>query len=539
MEFMKEDLKSLQKKIYRYMRKKASSLEGEWSEELKKYRHAQHELCRRKVRKSNFKELITSINTSDIIYLGDFHTFDQSIKNLDRILRHLSRNGQKALGVEFVQSSHQSCIDAFLKSQLTELEFLECIDYGESWRFPWSHYKVIFDLAKRYKFKVIALNNPGGLHERDVKASKLIAKYLKENENAKIMVLFGEYHIVNDKLPQRVKELLPKHKSTIIHQNLDELYWRQQGKLKGEIYKFAQREFTLQTSPPWVKFESMIYWFENLCEDPEFDIHQYIMENKIKTFSTNAEENFLLLLKHITSTLDLEIPQEELEDFNLYDHRKLEFIDKRIGQSNKARVIQFYRKLIKNGKSFKLPFSSRFYCSNYSINRMSFLAGTHVHSIILKKSDPKFEAVLFEGHQDQKFYYFFFQSMFAYFASKIINPYRKCDLYCDIVQRQKAAQTHPKKRKNLSLASQLIESPEEIDNLLYNKSLRAMHSSAKTMGNMVADYIFEELFKVGSPRMTKIFPKMFNHNPDFEDFHFFISEFMQKKKFQKKKKRMF
>lgn len=521
------------------MRKKANSLEGEWSDELKKYRQAQRKLCRNKVLKSNFKELITSINSSDIIYLGDFHTFDQSIKNLGRILHHLSRNGKKAIGVEFVHSIHQGCIDAFIKGQLTELEFLECIDYGESWRFPWSHYKVIFDLARRYKFKVVALNDTGTLFERDVKASKLIASYLKENQGAKIMVLFGEYHIVNDKLPQRVKELIPLHKSTIIHQNLDELYWRHQETLKGEIYKFSKSEFTLQTSPPWVKYESMIYWFENLCEDPEFDIHQYIMENKIKTFSSNAEENFLLLAKYITEALGIEITRDELEDFNLYDHRKLDFVEKRIGLCDKARVIQFYRKLIKNGKSFKLPCSTRFYCSNYSVNRMSFLAGTHIHSIILNKMDPQFESVLSVGQQDEKFYFFFFQSMFSYFASKVINPYRKCDMYCDVEHRIKAAQTHPRKRKNLIISLELINTPEEIDNILAKKSLRGIHSSAKTIGNMVADYIFEELFNEKSPKMEKIFSKMFSVNPNFEDFHYFVSEFMQKKKFKKKKKRVF
>ncbi len=536
---MKEDLKFLQKKIYRYMRRKANALEGEWSTELKRYRNSQRELCKRRVKKSDFKELISSINSSDVIYLGDFHTFDQSIKNLERILRNLSRNGRKALGVEFVQSAHQDCIDAFLKGHITELEFLECIDYGESWRFPWSHYKVIFDLAKRYKFEVIALNNHGTLYERDVHAAELIYKYLEQYEDAKIMVLFGEYHIVNDKLPQRVKEVLPKHQSTIIHQNLDELYWRQLGKLKGEIYKFGPREFTLQTSPPWVKYESMIYWFENLSEDPEFDIHQYIMENKIKTFSSNAEENFLQLSKYIADSLGVEIERDEIEDFNLYDHRKLEFINKRIEQNKKLRVIQFYRKLIKNGKSFKLPYSTNFYCSNYSINRMSFLAGTHIHSIVMKKLDPNFETILFKGPQDEKFYFFFFQSLFAYFSSKIINPYRKCDLYCDVVQRHKAAQTHPQKRKNLGLALELIDTPEEIDNLLRGNSLRGMHSSAKTLGNMVADYIFEEFYKKESAKMEKIFPKLFIPSPKFEDFHYFVSEFMQKKKFKKRKKRVF
>ena len=29
----------------------------------------------------------------------------------------------------------------------------------------------------------------------------------------------------------------------------------------------------------------MIYWYENLCDDPDFDIHEYIIENGKKIFA--------------------------------------------------------------------------------------------------------------------------------------------------------------------------------------------------------------------------------------------------------------
>ena len=54
--------------------------------------------------------------------------------------------------------------------------------------------------------------------------------------------------------------------------------------VKQGIVSFSQNEFCIVSAPPWVKYESMVYWYENLCDDPDFDIHEYIIENGKKIF---------------------------------------------------------------------------------------------------------------------------------------------------------------------------------------------------------------------------------------------------------------
>ena len=69
------------------------------------------------------------------------------------------------------------------------MEFLEAINYQESWRFPWGHYREIFKFAQSEDIPIIALNSSGSLLERDKHAASLIHKELKNNPNDSMIVL--------------------------------------------------------------------------------------------------------------------------------------------------------------------------------------------------------------------------------------------------------------------------------------------------------------------------------------------------------------
>lgn len=234
------------------------------------------------------------------MYLGDFHSFDQSGRNFERLLRQIVESKKNlCIGIEFVHSEQQYSIDAYLSGDITELEFLDVIEYCENWQFPWHHYKRFFDIAKKHKIEIVALNSFGSLQERDEFAAIKIAEYYKEFPNTLQIVLFGELHIMPNKLPQKVNsKSIPEINQVIIHQNLDEVYW----KLKDTnevIISFSQNEFSLQTSPPWIKYESMIYWYENIDEDPDFETREIVIHKGLKSFTDSTNENFIFLLKII------------------------------------------------------------------------------------------------------------------------------------------------------------------------------------------------------------------------------------------------
>ena len=471
------------------MKEKAYSLEGKVSSELQRYRRDQHRYAKRPFKVVKIEKLFKAIDRASVVYLGDFHSFDQSSRNLERILRRLtSEDHSLGLGIEFVQQEDQDIINHYLAGFITEMEFLEMVNYHDSWRFPWTHYKVFFELAKKKKLTILALNTTGSLKERDKNAAKKIDHFLQENPNTTLLVLFGEYHISPNKIPSLVQE---KVKQVIIHQNLDTVYFKllEQGNPGAKtIVQFNEQEFSLQSSVPWVKYESMIYWYENLCEDPDFDLHEYIMETGTIKFNSNVPENFIYLVEKIAQALGIRVDSCDIEDFNLYDHHQLKYILRKIERVKNPTLKKFYNRLVKHGNSFILPFGNTYYCSSYSINRISFLAGMHLHHINLNSSKTHLD-ILISKSQIHKFIFLLFQNTLAYISSKIINPYRKCDLFLDIV--------HPDADAKNFLAAKLLKdlkANRKPDNSLRGQNLFNIFIGAKKIGYMLGDIIYDEFY---------------------------------------------
>lgn len=540
----KENIIDIQKSIYTHMKKKASSYEGGQSPDLKKYARSQKKYSQRDFEISNITTLLSAIEESDVIYLGDFHTFDQNSRNLERIIRTLIKRKKKfSIGVEFVHQKYQSFIDDFLAHEITEIEFLESVDYHDSWRFPWSHYRSFFDFARKYNLKIVALNTAGTLPERDLKASEIIAEVVSEDQ-CPMLVLFGELHIVPNKLPALVKKKLKGIQQTVIHQNLDEVYWKLSSKTKSNkdhIVKFNDFEFSLQTSPPWIKYESMIYWYENLIEDPDFDIHDYVMNIGLFQLNSNVPENFLFLAKKIQSSLKIEADEETIEDFNIYDHGKLQLVLDKIARFPEAPISNFYKKQVEDGRVFRLPFSNNYYCSSYSINRISFIAGLHLQDINLRKRNINYERVLIKGDQASKFIYFLHQTLMGYFASKIINPFRKCDLYLDLRTKYMSPKTDKTLKETLRVVLNVIEwdGTISLNEILKGKSLYQLYQICRPIGFYLADTFYEKGISQGR---VKIKQKMdWVLQPDFhEDIFFdFLRTMLPEKEFRKHKKRLF
>lgn len=493
---IKKDINQIHLSIYNYIKKKALSYEGRPSAELSRYQEDYEYYSCRDFEACDEDDLFKSIIDSHFVYLGDFHTFDQNQRTLYRIMRTLSQNTRKfALGLEMIQCRHQKFVDAFLNSAITELEFLESIQYSDSWRFPWNHYKVIFDFAKENNIPILALNSEGKLSKRDDHACKILKSYHEENADTPVLVLFGELHIIPNKLPKRLLLSFEQQvRQTIVYQNIDEIYWNQvEDGTTHKIVKFNQNEFCIQTSPPWVKYESMVYWYENLMEDPEFDIHEYIIENGLKIFGSNTHDNFLLILIEIIRSLDLKIESDLLEDFNLYDHTSLEHIEERIEALPLKNLKTFYQYMIEINQSFKMPGDLDYYCSNYSINKISYLAGVHLFNIYLHQAGQSQLTILRARSLENKLLYYIFEHLYAYFFSKIFNPHRKCDLYIDLKERMAHKKATKKEKELIIDCIGIIDNKVSIANVAKRSSLNRMNDIGKIVGQFLGDYFYESI----------------------------------------------
>lgn len=537
------ELGKLQKTIYSNLKSKAESLEGTVSKELVSYRKDQELYEKKPFSPCKFETLLKSINHSHIIYLGDFHTFDQSSRNLQRLIKVLAKNNSGyVLGVEFIHQKNQQMIDSFLAGQLTELEFLESIQYRESWRFPWTYYRQFFELAKKYKIKIYGLNTDGNLKKRDRFAAKILAKIHKKDPHKKILVLFGEYHILPDKLPNdTLNELNGNVHQTIIHQNLDSVYWNIANTKGGtdRLVKFSDNEFALQTSPPWIKYESMIYWFEHLGEDPEFDIHEFIMETGVFTFNSNAMDNFVFIADQLNSTLKLDLSSSDIEDFNLYDHERLEFVQKKVQGLNSKTLQSFYLKLLTRNRSFRIPGTKNYYCPSYSINRLAYLAGVHLYLQLLHKQKKREDDCLIGTRQYTKFIFFCYQSFMGYFSSKIINPYRKCDRYQDFLKCLRNKKTSAYDKKILRLCLRVIDSKTKTTDIFNGVNILDTFLVARKIGYLMADDFFEEIFHRDHQKTQIVLNTLFSFKFCPEEFEKLIHVILPRTSYRKAKKTLF
>lgn len=488
------NLRGLREKYYKEIKKRALSFELNLSQELRRYQKDQKKLARRNFQLSDTQELLDKAKDSKYIFIGDFHTFEQYQKNALRFLKLLLKKKKKVcLALEMVSSDNQYFIDAYLNRQLTELEFLESIDYYETWRFPWSHYRHLFQLALDFNLPIIALNSEGNLSARDEHAANILANHSQEFKNYSYVTIFGELHILPDNLPNKLNSKLEDNKKDqdlIIHQNLDDVFWKIYDKPVNEdhIIKFNNREYSINSSPPWLKYESVVYWFEHLMDDPAFDLHQYIMQTGLKTFGSNANDNFLNLSTELNDLFKLNLSNDAIEDFDLHDHRKLDYLTEQAESSSPTKsLLTLYTSLLNQNISFKFYHNNDYYCSDYNLNRLTALAGIHLFHQVHLSLNPDYPSSLFlrRSSSIEKFLFLTAEKMFSYLCSKMFNPYIKCDLYKNF--------THSRYPQMGKKAIEILDSPEDSAELLKNLNLTQIYLISRMIGEFMGEMFYQRI----------------------------------------------
>lgn len=516
MKFSKIEITNIQKTLYNNLKKRAYSYEGVLSDELKSYRKAQNKYAKRDFKFTTSEDLFAKIKNSDVIYLGDIHTLDQNTKNLERIFRFLKDSNEKiAFGLEFIFTFQQPKIEYYLNNHITELEFLESINYEHSWKFPWKHYKIFFEFSKKHKIPILALNSQGSLKKRDEEAAKIISNFKEKNKDHKILVLFGELHIIPDKIPNIVSNLSKGPiNQLIIHQNLDDVFWKIKN-TDSSIVKFSENEYSLQVSPPWIKYESMICWWENIINDPEYDLHEYILEKGVESHSSEVSEKLFFFSQLVNQTLELGVQKRELENFNILNSQNLNPILKKVKSLKNSILEIFLKKLLTNGIFFKLPYTFEYYCPNYSTNKIAGISGVHLRSILLKNYFPF-------KKKPELFLHFLGNFFASYISVKIFNPYKKCDLYFDIVKKIISEST-PKSEKKILLHSKYILDNLDKKNfpkeLFDQKSPFELYFSARIIGYFLGEVFHQKLDSLSMKHKLFVKKAIFMKPLLMEDFY--------------------
>ncbi|MBI2975140.1 MAG: ChaN family lipoprotein [Deltaproteobacteria bacterium] len=248
-------------------------------------------------------EMLSAINEARLVYVGDYHTCNQSQRSFLRILKAVIPQNQKAvLGLELIHKRHQPLLDDFTAGNIDEKVFLKKIGLRQHWVFDlWANFKPLFDIAKSYNLPVAGIDAAGvkaGLRERDEATAERIVELLGKYPEHKLFVMIGDLHLAH--LPEIVRSMSAgdELKDVILYQNSDAIYWKlaeQDLEHRVEVVKMSENEFCRMHTPPIVCQQSYINWLEH--EEGEIDF-------------SDSRTSFLELVDHISKFLEIDLGEE-------------------------------------------------------------------------------------------------------------------------------------------------------------------------------------------------------------------------------------
>lgn len=476
-------------------------------------------------------ELLQQIIQSDIVYLGDFHTFHQSQKTLLRLLASLckeslflSKPRSIILGLEIVRYKDQEFLERYLRNDLDEKSFLRAINYEATWGFPWSSYQTIINYARKNSIKVVGLNSEypdqaNSIAKRDRYAAEVIGQLVKSHPGALLFILFGDLHLAETHLPQQVNEVLPTeehlHKKTlIIYQNSERIYWElahQRREQEIDVVKIKDNVYCVINSTPVFVFQSYLNWQNSEEEIASSPIHknwytshpvpEQTMCGAPEVSDIDLTSQVIEIVKSICQFLELETPP--FAKLSVYTPHNFDLL-KRLGKDvlTPQEIKEIEINILKT-ESYFIDQTNMVYLATLSLNHVAEEAAHFIHNHYAPKPcfNPDFV-------QLDKFYYHIIREALGFLGSKIINHKRMClkerDFEDILVETFAETITDPKKKEQQRVAKFILHHKHQEKNHLltkYWKPIRGIYyldtnlwiSICQALGYILGDRIYAAL----------------------------------------------
>lgn len=362
------------------------------------------------------EEMIEAILSSDLIYVGDYHTCNQSQRSFLRILKAVvKRDRDFILGMELLHKHHQRALDDFLSGRTSEQTFLKRIKLEEHWVFDlWSSFKPIFDFCRYHGIPMIAIDaaaEGSDVRTRDAAAARVLARAAKAHPGKRIFVCIGDLHIAPPHLPAEVDRELarlgePRRRRLILYQNSEAIYWKLARKGQDdsvEVVRLAKGDYCRMHTPPVVCQRSYLNWLEH--EEGEIDY-------------ADAKSSFMEIVDRICDFLGIRLGPErdEVEVFTCGDLSLLRRL--RDSRLFSRREIDAIKRQILASESYYIAKARFVYLANLSINHAAEEAAHFVKNLCSGDEEPR-EVI-------DAFYTNILHEALGFFGSKIVNHKRKC-----------------------------------------------------------------------------------------------------------------
>ncbi len=411
----RQELLDLQKQLYKYNQELIES-----SIIVKEPGFEDYE-ARYKKNVRNYKDIVTheqmiqDILKADIIYVGDYHTCNQSQRSFLRILKNIvTKEKNITIGLELIHNNFQDVLDRYLAGKITDKGFVVKTQLKEQWIFDlWDNFKPLFDFAKYHGLNILGIDAaPDGssLLKRDQASAEVLVNYLKKNPDTRLFVFIGDLHIAPQHLPQEVNKLLKKvgikKKELILYENSEPIYWKlAESRLddKTEIVRLKDGNYCRMHTPPIVCQQSYLNWLEH--EEGEIDY-------------SDAKSNFLELVERIASFLKIKLGPE-IDEIEVFTCGDLSFL-KKLKERDKfsKQELNIIKQQILSSESYYIAKTKFVYLANLSLNHAAEEASHYLKSLCSGLEEPR-EYV-------DAFYANILHEALGFFGSKLINHKRKC-----------------------------------------------------------------------------------------------------------------
>lgn len=362
------------------------------------------------------EKVIRQMLAANIVYVGDYHTLNQSQRSMLRTLRmFIPHTKNFAIGMEVIQARHQPILDRYLKGRITDQTFLKQIGFKEHWFFDlWENFKPIFDFAKYHGIPVYGIEadptDARSLGDRDVAAAQKIFEIHQADPDRKLLVFIGDLHLAPPHLPKQVKKVfkkaVPNLKTVTLYQNSESIYWQLAKKGREDqvnAVQISKTEFCRMHTPPIICQQSYLNWLEH--EEGALDF-------------ADAKQTFLGYVGQIAQFLGIKLngSEDEVEVFTCGD---LSFLRRlRETKAFSPRELKEIKRQILRSESYTIPKKKYVYLANVSVNHAAEEAS---HTLKFLCSGEEFPRPM----QDA-FYANILHEALGFFGSKIVNSKRKC-----------------------------------------------------------------------------------------------------------------
>ncbi len=471
-------------------------------------------------RVSNKSELMEQLQSSDIVFGGDFHPFSQAQRTHLKILRSLPARQKVVLALEIFPAKEQEQIDRYARNEISEAEFLEKISWEENWGFPWESYRPILELAKKRGFTIIGLhpeNHPENPKNFDSFASRILKKVYHQT-NDLIYVLAGDFHVGRNHLPKSFLSHFKgdSPKEVILYLNSERTYFqlaRRGMETQIDVVKFSRRHFCVMGSPPWVKWQSyLMYLEENYDVDLEEDFDE----------SIDYLDHVSSLIRLIGRDLGVEVKTDRLQVFTPESHN-IESVIKTYLEKDQASLAQ---ELLETNRSFFLPNAGIIVLAQTSLNHAAGLAGQYVHAQLCRRKNLMWA-------MPNDFNALIWIEAVGFFVSKLINHKRHAQTLTDLKDQLEVM--HPKDRGRDSLLLALDQRMKELVTIYEDVSIETSYKpsdlasyieAARFLGGMMGERLYLAYRSRRLKRVDVI--KWLSKSPERKGFQGFYEEALKK-----------